>query len=285
MFKSKLFSKFALIILTLITAMIWLGVWGFPKNNLKLVFCDVGQGDAVLISQGFNQVLIDGGPDEKVLTCLSGQMPMGDQTIEVVVLTHPESDHLTGLISVLDKYQVDFFFTGPEGNQTAKFDQLIDKLNQLKDQTKVNNIYAGEKIKLGDIVLTSIWPEKTWLESKLKQEADLTQTILGVSTMGGLNDYRGHRALLMADADSKVQKNMIISSTSLPIDILKLPHHGSKTGIAEEFLSKINPKKAVISVGKNSFGHPTQEILDLLAKYKVEIKRTDQLGTIVFNLD
>ena len=91
--------------------------------------------------------------------------------------------------------------------------------------------------------------------------------------------------LLMADADSLVQDKILAVNPNLgKVDILKFPHHGSKTGMTEEYLAKIKPSTAIISVGKNSFGHPTQEALDLLSKYKVEVKRTDQLGDIIIQL-
>ena len=94
------------IFLAIIAILIWLAVFLWPDDQLHLVFCNVGQGDAILISRGFKQILIDGGPDEKVIQCLSNNLPFWDRKIELVVSTHPDSDHITGLISVLERYQV-----------------------------------------------------------------------------------------------------------------------------------------------------------------------------------
>lgn len=278
-------DKKKLALLGLFGSLIWLSVFYFPDDKLNLVFCDVGQGDAVLITKGSGQILIDGGPNDKVLTCLSENMPFWDKKIEIVALTHPEADHLFGLLAVLDKYEVDFFLTGPEGGSSAIYAELISKINpSISLRTRVQsaklkliNPYAGEKIKLGEITLESLWPEREWAGA-----------VLGASTSGRLNEFslvfllsfRDKKVLLMGDADSRVQKNIVLNSTSLPIDILKFPHHGSKTGMTEEFLEAISPKEAVISVGKNSYGHPTEEALDLLKKSNVIIRRTDLEGDI-----
>ncbi len=124
--------------------------------------------------------------------------------------------------------------------------------------------------------METLWPEREWVASKISN----SEGVLGASTSGHLNDFslvfllsfRNKKVLLMGDADSRVQSRMIglqetVNSLS-GIDILKFPHHGSKTGMTEEFLEAISPKGAVISVGKNSYGHPTKEALDLLLEIR-----------------
>lgn len=284
---NRITTKNKLTILGLISSLLWLTIFSFPDNKLHLIFCDVGQGDATLITKGFDQILIDGGPNDKVLQCLSNNMPFFDRTIEIVALTHPEADHLTGLISVLDKYRVNYFLTGPEGNSSAGYLELEKKI--LGTETckatpckagrgYLVNPYAGEKIKLGEIELDSWWPEREW-------------AVLGASTETKLNKfslvfllkYKDFKVLLMGDADSQIQDDIVKVNSLMPIDILKFPHHGSKTGMRESFLQQIKPKEAVISVGKNSYGHPTQEALDLLKKYNVVIRRTDTEGEIKYS--
>jgi len=257
MFKTKNILAF----LSLIAGLVWLAVFYFPDVRLHLIFCDVGQGDAVLITKGFNQILIDGGPDDKVLGCLAKHMPFWDKKIEIIALTHPEADHLTGLISVLSKYETSYFFTGQKAGNSAEYKVLVSK-------TKITKIYAGDSIKLGEISLNTIWPEK-----------GLTGQFNELSLVFLLK-YRDKKVLLMGDADSKIQPRM--TRLQETIDILKFPHHGSKTGMAEEFLKIIQPKIAVISVGKNSFGHPSSQTLELLTKYQTIIRRTDREGTLEF---
>lgn len=330
--------KHLLIIIVVITSLVWLLGFSFPDQKLNLIFCDVGQGDAILISQGFNQVLIDGGPNDRVLECISHNMPLFDRKIEIVALTHPEADHMNGLIPVLDKYEVDYFFTGPEGNQTAAYAALISKLKSLMSrwglsfsgqmQLKVMNLYTGEKIRLGNIILESVWPEREWVAGHLNGggvilteneefpgyffQAKSSQNelmpndyqttiisargnkeaILGVnSAISSLNEfslifllrYKGKSVLLMGDGDIGIQKDILNVNNLSTVDILKFPHHGSKTGMSEDFFKIIKPKEAVISVGKNSFGHPTKEALDLLNKFNVTIRRTDLEGEIKYS--
>lgn len=283
-------EKKILLMLCLVGCLVWLAVYFFPDNKLHLVFCDVGQGDATLITKGFSQILIDGGPNDKVLSCLSKNMPFFDNKIEMVALTHPEADHLTGLISVLDKYEVTTFLMGPEGNQSAVFLALEKRLAALMQDKKiiVKNVYTNDKISLGQIKMVVVWPEKTWVSEKLGSNGG---NILGVqSTKLKLNQfslvflltYDQKTVLLMGDADQSVQNRIVDVYSLMPLDILKFPHHGSKTGMSEEFLKKIKPKIGVISVGKNSYGHPTAEALDLLKKEEVVIRRTDLEGDISY---
>lgn len=311
--KSKFNFKYGLGFLGLVASLVWLSIFSFPDNRLHLVFCDVGQGDATLIRKGFEEILIDGGPNDKVLQCLANNLPFFDKTIEIVVLTHPEADHLTGLISVFDKYEVKNFVTGPEGNNSGTYQELLTKIKERQNIAKnredfqVINIYAGEKIILGEIELDFWWPERQWVAERIGGEdekwevgennspSSLTShphpAILGAKTSHTkFNDFslvfllksENLTALLMGDADSAIQDEIEKSNNLIPIDILKFPHHGSKTGIREDFLAAIQPKEAVISVGKNSYGHPTSEALELLKKYDIKVRRTDLEGEIKY---
>jgi len=292
MFKSKLTYKNIIAVFCLIGSLVWLAAFSFPDNRLHLIFCDVGQGDAILITQGFNQILIDGGPNDKVLTCLKNNMSFFDKKLEIVALTHPDADHMTGIIPVMEKYKVDYFLIGPEGNNSAMFAELVKKL----DGFCFMNVYTGDKIKLGDIVLETLWPERGWVAGRLDVgsetwEAGNSNFILGAKTTHSkLNDfslvflmkYAGKRVLFMGDADSRVQGEIMAGNTLTSVEILKFPHHGSKTGMREDFLEKIQPKEAVISVGKNSFGHPTTEALEMLKNEGVTVRRTDLEGEIKY---
>lgn len=323
----KISNKRFLTLLILVASFVWLTAFSFPDNKLHVVFCDVGQGDATLISLGLNQILIDGGPNDKVLDCLAKNMPFFDKTVEVVAMTHPEADHMTGLISVLEKYKVNFFLSGPEGNSSSGYQALTSNLNSHKE-IKIINPYAGTKIKLGNVNLDSLWPTREWAAENIDSSVILSETkdlpgngaILGVkATDSHLNDFslvflltynnklqqsklcstppeagkfvsqpsacRNNKVLLMGDADSRVDDKILLNSISLPIDILKFPHHGSKTGMTKEFLEEIMPKEAVISVGKNSYGHPTSEALDMLKSLNVKIRRTDLEGDIKYTFN
>ena len=285
------FNKISLIILSLLAAFVWIAAFFLPDNKLHLVFCDVGQGDGVLLSKGFSQMLIDAGPDEKVLDCLSENMPFFDRTIEVVALTHPDTDHITGIIPVLDKFEVEYFFDSLVPGRSSTYEALLIRLKKIK----VVSIFKGRKINFEGATLSVLWPEKSIVEDSLGEErlyALKESRVLGTQdsklnlndfSLVFLVDYSGTRVLLMGDADSRVQDEILRANTLGKVELLKFPHHGSKTGMSEEFLKTINPKEAVISVGKNSFGYPTNEALLLLGKYKVKVRRTDLEGEIHYN--
>jgi competence protein ComEC len=294
--KSKLTPKFILGALVAFTLLVWLAVFSFPSPEWQLTFCDVGQGDAILLSRGFEQMLIDGGPNDQVLKCLANHLPFFDRTIEIVALTHPEADHLTGLVAVLRKYQVKYFLSSPIGNESAAYAALLEELKKQNPGPRVVNPYEGDKIKLSGLEISVLWPQRAWLASQLTNcqlaNCQLGERVLGMSTDKNLNDFslvfllrrENFTALLMGDADSRVQDEIMTENNLPAVNLLKFPHHGSKTGLAEDFLSMIKPKEAVISVGKNSYGHPTKEALELLKKYGVRVKRTDLEGEIHYTI-
>ena len=261
-----------------------------PDGKLHLVFCDVGQGDAIFIKTPDNlDLLVDGGPDESVLHCLGENMPFYDRTIDIVVLTHPENDHLKGLLSVIDRYNVKYFVSVPAGSNYEDFRQLQKKI-EIKG-IQVKNLYLGDYFMLGQVRFNVLWPERKWLAEQLGKSLPPTgsSNILGISAEGeNLNDFSvvlhlsdgGFDTLLTGDGDSRIQSD-IARTVQLPdIEILKFPHHGSKTGVTREFLDRLKPELTVISVGKNPWGHPTREALDMLESVKSRVARTDRDGEI-----
>lgn len=263
-----------------------------PDGKLHIVFCDVGQGDAAYIRAPNNQdMLIDGGPDDKVLGCLGKYMPFYDRTIDVVVLTHPQKDHMQGLISVIDRYTVKHFVIGVEGNDTSGYKKLVEAIK--KKNIPVINLYTGDRFTLGKVELSVLWPEKHWVAQHLSSSlSDLSHLsnlqVLGISTDAELNDfsyvldlkYGSFNAIFPGDGDSHIQRDIIRTNNLTKINILKFPHHGSKTGILPDFLDLLKPDLAIISVGRNSYGHPTQEALDMLRNRLIQIKRTDKEGDV-----
>lgn len=316
LFLSKFKLRHGLGFLALLAALIWLAVFSFPDQKLHLVFCDVGQGDAILIQKGENQMLIDGGPNNKVLDCLSKNMPFWDRTIEIVALTHPQSDHLGGLNYVLERYSVNYFLSGPEGNESAGYKKLIEKItkktsfnnplvlesgkgNKMVGEggIQVINPYLGQKIKFAGVELETLWPEKNWVANSINNgqlainNSDFGGAVLGASTTKNLNDfslvfllkYGQFQALFPGDADADIQDEILLNNITLNrIDILKVPHHGAKTSLRDDFLEKTRPKIAIISVGKNSYGHPSGELIKKLEDSGIKVRRTDLEGEIKY---
>ncbi len=283
-------------------------IFTVPDGRLHIVFCNVGQGDAAYIRAPNNQdMLIDGGPDDKVLTCLGKNMPFYDRTLDVVVLSHPQKDHMQGLISIFSRYKVKYAVLGVEGNDTEGYKKLVEVIRE--KNIPVKNLYLGDSFSLGQVKFDVLWPERKWVASKVESQKDtsdggperaerverdsseveeLKGAVLGLSTDTELNNfsyylelkYGSFSALFTGDGDSRIQGE-ILKTVDLPdIDVLKFPHHGSKYGALPEFLDKVKPEIAVISSGKNPWGHPTREALELLRNRAIEIRRTDREGDI-----
>jgi competence protein ComEC len=235
---------------------------------LTVVFCDVGQGDAVYIrTPGQIDILIDGGRDKKVLDCLADNMPLWDREIELVFATHPDADHIGGLISVMQNYSVKSFNTVSAEKDTKVFETLQNVIAEKK--IPYQEITAGSKFTLSDgVVVETLWP-KVNLSSRDTNEYSLVQILR----------FGEFDLLLTGDITYQILNSLAFDSDS--IEVFKLPHHGSKTGINDSTLEKIRPSLAIISAGKNNaYHHPHPSVLSLLKKFGIEYKRTDQDGAI-----
>lgn len=257
----------------------------WPEGRLRLIFCDVGQGDAILIVKGFNQVLIDGGPNDKVVGCLSEHMPFWDREIEAVVLTHPQSDHLTGLVAVAERYNVKQYIINSIVNDTKLFWRWRKEV--IETGTPIFNPKLGDEIKVGDLVMQVLWPRERFKNDLVWKGEATTEKILGTASYSGnLNEtsivlqlsFGDFDALLSGDIVFDIEEQIEIDGEA--IEVLKIPHHGSKYSSSEEFLQKIAPDLAVICVGKNRWGHPDPEVLGRLGNLGIKTLRTDLDGEV-----
>jgi competence protein ComEC len=255
-----------------------------PDGKLHVIFCDVGQGDAAYIKfPDGKDMLVDAGPGgktPKVLGCLGKYMPLFDRTIDILVLTHPQEDHLGGVEEVLKRYEVKNFVHSDVGNTTAGY-ETVQKLIAEKHITE-RIVGTGEKITIGSATVSIIWPAQSFLAEKK------SSNVLGISNVNDASvvltvSYGTFDALFPGDADSHVDGELTKIPLSDPdgIEVLKVPHHGSKTGMTEGFFQWLGPiKLAVISVGKNSYGHPAAETIARLNTDGAEVLRTDEKGNI-----
>ncbi len=205
-----------------------------------------------------------------VLTCLSNHLPFWDRQIELVVSTHPDADHLVGLVDVLKRYEVGQLVSNSIGKDSALFRQFKEEV--ASEGLKVYFPKKGDKISLGSLRLLFYWPQSQ-------------ETVLGATTLREATNehslvlklsYGKFDALLPGDISSQVENLLELEK----IEVLKVAHHGSKYSTSLDFLSQTLPQLAVISVGKNSFGHPTEEVLSRLNSLGVKVLRTDLLGEI-----
>jgi len=253
----------------------WIGVYYLSRQQLLAVdFLAVGQGDSMFIeTPKGQQVLIDGGPDATVLKKLAMIMPFYDRTIDLIILTHPEKDHLFGLLEVLKKYEVkNILWTGII-RDTAEWQEWTRLIKEEDAQIKIAR--AGERAVLQEnplIYLDILSPIKLLEGEKIEDSND---TSVVARLVFGKDSF-----LFMGDATIKTENNLMAKNILLDSSVLKIGHHGSKTSTSENFVKYVSPETALIEVGKNNYGHPTPEVLAILKKFGIQTLRTDKDGDI-----
>ena len=278
-FISRLPRKWVVPPLALLAVLVTVTAANMPDDKWHVSFLDVGQGDAILISRGSQQVLIDGGPSPQAINVALGrQMPFWDRTIELVVLTHPDQDHLAGLVEVLNRFHVEEVLDPDLPSDSP----LYGEWQKLLIANKVNRTIAraGQQITLSGATLTVLHPPDTLL----------TDTDADDDNNGVVLKLKAGRAsfLLTADIRHEAEFQLIARRAALNSHVLKIAHHGSDTSTTREFLSAVDPQVAVISVGANNkFGHPGDEVMARLQKKpgQEKIYRTDEHGTVKFTTD
>ncbi|MDD5696917.1 MAG: ComEC/Rec2 family competence protein [Candidatus Pacebacteria bacterium] len=228
----------------------------FSPDYLEVSFFDVGQGDAIFIETPFkHQILIDGGPDrERMIEKLSQEMPFWDRTIDLIILTHLEEDHVTGLLQVLKEYEVESILWNGLG-ENEEWKSLLEQEGA--------SILHGSRFSANDVVFDVLNPPLG--------EAENTNDSSIVLKM----DYGKTSFLFTGDISFKRE-----DETAVDVDVLKVAHHGSKYSTSSEFLEMTSPRVAVIQVGKNSYGHPTEEVLTRLENFDIKILRNDIDGDV-----
>lgn len=244
-------------------------------GKMHVVFCDVGQGDGIYIrTADRTDILIDGGPGKSILNCLNHNMPFWDRTIELVLLTHNDSDHINGQYEAIDRYNLIHYATqiGALGDEKGK--KLQDLLAEKKTSAKV--LKSGNRIDIkGKTKIFTVWPN--FNQSHLASSSpDMREEEKNDMSLVLILEYESFRVLLTGDTKTELfQDNMELND----IDVIKVPHHGAATSLNKDFMSKVNFDLAVISVGNNNrYKHPSPATLKLLSGKR--LLRTDLNGEI-----
>jgi competence protein ComEC len=261
----------------LIAGLIFSVIADKPDGKLHVNFYDVGQGDAILIETPKNhQILVDGGPDSKILSKLSNDLPFYDKSLDMVVITHPHADHIDGLVDVFQRYQVnEVLMTGVTYN-TPDYTELF---NIIKDKNiLIKTAFSGQEISWGDGPKIKILEPEKSLRAQRIGNINNSSIVLKI-------EYENKAELLTGDFESSAQNKISYDYlTQFKANVLKVAHHGSRNGLSERFLKAVDPDYAIISVGAhNPYGHPAKDILDLLSKYTVF--RTDIDGDVSTSID
>lgn len=251
--------------------------------QLEVASLDVGQGDAILIKTPKNQtMLIDGGPNNKVLQKLGQYLPALTKRIDVVLLTHPHADHVAGLIEVLKRYDVGAVILSGADIKTDVYSEFLKVI-------KEKNIFiviaeAGEAIHFDknlELDILSPMISNSNIFSKQSEGFGSGGNNVNDTSIVGKLMFKNFSIMLMGDATSKIESRLLTYGENLKSDILKVGHHGSKYSSSLNFLRFVSPKAAVIEVGeKNRYGHPSPAALSRLKMADVNIFRTDLNGDI-----
>lgn len=258
----------SLLLSTVVLGMFVRWAWTNERET-EVIFLDVGQGDAILIREGRNQILIDGGRSGKVLlSAISRHVPFWDRTIEAVIATHPDADHVGGLPALLRNYRVGTLVMTGAASESETYRYLERSIGEYPPTTRL----------LSRRALAFAFPHGGRLETLFPED--------GAHVTGESNETSIVTRFSFGETDFLLAGDLPREETFLPVvpasEILKLSHHGSKYSSSDAFLAAVRPQEAVVSVGENSYGHPAPEVLDRVMKAGAVVRRTDKEGDIVY---
>ena len=279
MFKNR--KKHGLLILVLLLLAINIFLfrldWRNSHRGLTFAMLNVGQGDALFIeSPTGTQILMDGGPAKKVLNELPRVMSPFDKSIDALIITNPDADHIGGFLDILKTYKVDVVFESGTLSDSKTFQNLK---NEIKNKN-IPDILVKKEMILdlgGEAKLNILFPDRDVSEWATNDGSVVAQLI-----------YGKNKIMLTGDATIKTEKIILAENgaSQLKSTVLKVGHHGSRTSTSPSFVQAVAPIYALISNGKdNKYGHPHKETLDTLEQFGAKILRTDLLGTIIMKCD
>ncbi len=268
-----------LLLVLLLLALIWGGLQleevFFPSPGLEVHFMDVGQGDAILlVSPEGRSLLVDGGEFHMGDDVLAYLDELNIEELDIIVATHPHSDHIGGLIRVMEELPVGQVYDSGRMHTTQTMLSYLETIENKDIHFQV--VSQGYSFQLGEEV--KIFVLSPW-DDLLQEEINAASIVLLVK-------YRDFTMLLTGDATALVEEGLLERGQLEPLHILKVAHHGSRTSTTEFFLSATRPDIAIISAGVgNRYGHPHEIVLERLKEYGVKIFRTDWHGSIVIWTD
>lgn len=239
-----------------------------PKpKNLEVYYIDVGQGDSIfIISPEGKTILIDGGEKDSGTTDFLKSKKI--KTIDVLIATHPHSDHIGGLVDIIKNYNVKSVYMPKATHTTKAFENLILAIKE--KNLKIKPVYEGVTLPFEDINAVFVGPKKDIKNDNLNEYSAVLKLT-----------YKDTSFLFTGDAENGSEQRMLTSKQNIKADVLKVGHHGSKSSTSTTFLNKVNPKYAIISCGANNkYGHPHDVTIKKLTDKKIKAHRTDKDGTI-----
>lgn len=238
------------------------------NNEIAIVFFDVGQGDAAVVeTPGGRRVLIDGGPDDCILTEFSIFSSYFDDKIDYIIVSHTDTDHFAGVYEIVEYYRF----------KVCYINLQKDRLS-LGWKKPADAFVAGNSFVLDDVKFEVLWPDALTLSSN--EESNNKSIVLKVS-------YKDLCAIFAGDIEEEIEGKLVdLYKEKIDCEILKVPHHGSSTSSSDRFVKAVSPKLAVISVGKgNKYGHPSPKVLERYIDVGAVLWRTDVSGRLIVKYD
>jgi competence protein ComEC len=269
----------ALATLMALNGYVWYSYTHAASQELTVSILDVGQGDAIFIESPTGvQVLIDGGPDDSVSRQLPKQMNLLDRSIDLIVETHPDKDHIAGLPHVLERYRVAYFMSPGITDRTATAEGLGDAVHRERGLRELR-ARRGMRIHMGGGAYADVlYPDRDVSEGDTNEGSIIMRLV-----------YEDTAFMLTGDASSEIEAYLLAlhaGTGTLASTVLKAGHHGSKYSTSEEWLAALDPKIVAISAGAgNRYGHPSPDVLARIASSRAEAVSTIDQGTIHFVSD
>lgn len=237
--------------------------------TIKVHFIDVGQGDAIYIKAPSGEdILIDAGNKGKGKTVVNYLKKMKVKDIEIMIASHSDADNIGGLPEVMNSIKVKSLYAPQNSNTTAAYKNFVNTAK--KKVLTIKNAKAGVKLSIKGVTAQFVGPVKTYG----KTDRNNWSAVLHVT-------YKKNTFLFTGDAQTKAENDMIKAKKKLRADVLKVSTQGSKAATSKAFVNVVKPKYAIISVGKNGYGHPTSQTVNTLTKAKAKVYRTDRNKTVV----
>ncbi|GKX66778.1 ComEC/Rec2 family competence protein [Inconstantimicrobium mannanitabidum] len=243
-------------------------------SALRIHYIDVGQGDAILIQVNHKNFLIDSGPSDSQSKILGYLKNLHINKFDYILATHPHEDHIGNMTAIIKKYDITTFLAPKVTTNTSTFKNMLLALKN--KNMHINAIKAGSKvINLGENITVEVLSPNNSSYEELNNYSPMIKLTYGSRSF-----------LFVGDAQKEVEQEVLSKNYDVKADVLKVGHHGSSTSTSNEFLKKVNPSIAVISVGaNNSYKHPNKSVIDRLKESSIKIYRTDNDGNIIIDCD
>lgn len=277
-FKYKFIKNFPLLFIFsfFIIILSYLNNSHLPTSDYAIIhFIDIGQGDSILIQVNNKNLLIDSGPASSKDKLFAYLNKLKISTFDYIIASHPHEDHIGNMPLLIRKYNIKMFLSPKATSTSETFENMVTSLND--KHLKINVLKENlNLIDLGDNTSINIY---TLPNTNSDDNLNLYSPIIKFT-------FKNISFIFTGDAETENEIDLLKRNINITADVLKIGHHGSNTSSYEDFIKKVSPKLAIISVGEdNSYGHPAKEVLNILNKYNIKVLRTDLNGSIIIRSD